>query len=74
MVELFPNLYRPASTTRHPPHETAHAIETVGRVQTTLPAMMHFLEPQFEGVGRGWQVGQYLALISPQEVLLRLPV
>ena len=53
MMELFPNLYRSAPATNRPPRTTAHAIETVGRVQTTLPAVMQSLEPRFRGVTRG---------------------
>lgn len=52
-MELFPSLYRPAPATNCPPCTTAHAIETVGHVQTTLPAVMQSLDPQFGGVGRG---------------------
>jgi hypothetical protein len=43
---------QPPATNR-PPRTTAHAIETVGRVQTTLPAVMQSLEPRFGGVSRG---------------------
>ena len=53
MVELFPSLYRPAPATSHPPHTTAHAVETISRVQTTLPAVMQSLEPRFGGAVRG---------------------
>ena len=50
MVGLFPNLYRPMAS-HGPPRTTANAMQTLGRVQSTMPKVMQSLEPQFEHVG-----------------------
>ena len=50
MVGLFPNLYRPMASSA-PPRTTAYAMQSLGRVQSTMPEIMQSLEPQFERVG-----------------------